>query len=155
MNEKYSKAYTEVLEIISHFSEEEYLKIPSEKIKFYEDNKDKNYNYKINPQIDLQEQNISKEAETLLIILFRDYFATQEQKNVLDNLLKQNQEKCDRKKYEEYNPNDIFKNNTKLNDIDVNMVNYNKELLPVKVNKETWYIKILEFFKSRFKKKEI
>lgn len=148
MNEKYSKAYTEVLEIISHFSEEEYSKIPSEKIKFYEDNKDKNYNYKINPQVDLQEQYISKEAEALLVILFRDYFATQEQKSVLDNLLKQNQEKTDKEKNEKYNSNDIFKNNTNLN-------NPNKELLPVKINKEAWYIKILEFFKSIFRKKDI
>lgn len=155
MNEKYSKAYTEVLEIISHFSEEEYSKIPSEKIKFYEDNKDKNYNYKINPQVDLQEQYISKEAEALLVILFRDYFATQEQKSVLDNLLKQNQEKTDKEKNEKYNSNDIFKNNTNLNSIEKNIDNTNKELLPVKVNKEAWYIKILEFFKSIFRKKDI
>ena len=32
----YAKAYTEVLEIISYFSKEEYSKIPSEKIEFYE-----------------------------------------------------------------------------------------------------------------------
>lgn len=152
MNEKYSKSYTEVLEIISHFSEEEYSKIPSEKIKFYEDNKDKNYNYKINPEIDLQEQYISKEAEALLVILFRDYFATQEQKDVLDNLLKQNQEKTDKEKNEKYNSDDIFKNNSNLNSITDNA---SKELLPVKVNKEAWYIKILEFFKSIFRKKDI
>lgn len=34
MNNTYSKAYTEVLEIINHFSEEEYKKIPKEKIDF-------------------------------------------------------------------------------------------------------------------------
>ena len=73
MNEKYAKAYTEVLEIISHFSEEEYSKIPSETIRFYEENMDTSYNYKINPQIDLNQQYISKEAEALLVILFRDY----------------------------------------------------------------------------------
>ena len=35
MNNTYSKAYTEVLEIINHFSEEEYKKIPKEKIDFF------------------------------------------------------------------------------------------------------------------------
>lgn len=46
MNNTYSKAYTEVLEIINHFSEEEYKKIPKEKIDFFEENKDKDYNFK-------------------------------------------------------------------------------------------------------------
>ena len=43
MNNNYSKAYTEVLEIIKYFPEEEYSKIPKEKIDFYKKNMDKNY----------------------------------------------------------------------------------------------------------------
>lgn len=147
MNDKYSRAYTEVLEIISHFSEEEYSKIPSEKIKFYEDNKDKNYNYKINPKIDLQEQYISKEAESILVTLFRDHFATDKQKEILNNLLKQNQVKSDKEKYEKYNPNNIFKNIENSNSI-----NDSEKLLPTIIKEEKWYTKILEFFKSIFKK---
>lgn len=147
MNERYSKAYTEVLEIISHFSEKEYSKIPSERIKFYEDNKDKNYNYKIDPQIDLQEQYISKEAETILVTLFRDCFATDKQKEILNNLLKQNQVKADKEKYEKYNPNNIFKKNANSNSI-----NESEGLLPTIIKEEKWYVKILKFFKSIFKK---
>ena len=70
MNEKYAKAYTEVLEIINHFSLEEYSKIPEQKIKFFKENQDKNYIYKINPEIDLEKQYISKEAEAVLVKLF-------------------------------------------------------------------------------------
>ena len=147
MNEKYSKAYTELLEIISHFSEDEYSKIPSEKIKFYEDNKDKNYNYKINPQIDLSKQYISKETEALIVILFRDYFATPKQKETLINLLRQNQQKTDKEKYEKYNPNDMFKNMTNKT-----ITNNQVAILPVTIKKEKWYIKILDFFKSIFKR---
>lgn len=149
MNDKYSKAYTEVLEIISYFSEEEYSKIPSEKIKFYEDNKDKDYKYKINPKMDLQEQNISREAEAILIILFRDCFATEKQKEILNNLLKQNQEKADQEKYEKYNPNDIFKNSKNSNK---EIANDEEKLLPLIIKEEKWYIKVLEFFKSIFNK---
>ena len=38
MTNSYAKAYTEVLEILSHFSAEEYSKIPQEKINFYKNN---------------------------------------------------------------------------------------------------------------------
>ncbi len=149
MNEKYAKAYTEVLEIISHFSEEEYSKIPSETIRFYEENMDTSYNYKINPQIDLNQQYISKEAEALLVILFRDYFATQKQRDTLNNLLRQNQEKTDKEKYEKYNPNKIFKNGINVTTTDDNQ----EVVLPAVIKEEKWYIKILKFFKSIFKKK--
>ena len=40
MSNAYSKAYVEVLEIMSHFSEEDFKKIPKSEIDFYNENKD-------------------------------------------------------------------------------------------------------------------
>ena len=91
MLNNYAKAYTEVLEILSHFSEEEFSKIPKEKIKYFEENMDKNYNYKINPELELSKQCISREANAILVSLFRDYFATESQKEKLDNHEKNNE----------------------------------------------------------------
>ena len=105
----YAKAYTEVLEILKYFSEEEYSKITQEKINFYKNNMDKNYNYNINPNIDLSKQYISKEANAILITLFRDYFATESQKKTLNNFLNQNQNKLENIRREKYNSNNIFK----------------------------------------------
>ena len=117
MNNLYAKAYTEVLEIINHFSEDEYKKIPKEKIDFYEKHKDRKYDFKINPNIDLAEQNISRKANAILVSLFRDYFATAKQKEILKNLLQQNQEKLEKEKYLKYNPDNIFnKSNSNIYD---------------------------------------
>lgn len=112
-NNKYSKAYTEVLEIIKYFPKEEYEKIPVEKIKFYKNNMDNDYIFKINPQIDLSEQNISKEANAIIVNLFTDYFATTEQKDKIKRILNQNQEKQEEEKRQKYNPDNIFKNTEK------------------------------------------
>ena len=98
MNNIYARAYTEVLEIISHFTKEEYSKIPIEKINFYKANQDKGYNYKINPEIDLSKQYISKEANAILVSLYRDYFATKSQKIVLEESLNKNQENFEKEK---------------------------------------------------------
>ena len=84
INIKYAKAYTEVLEIIKYFPENELNKISQEKIDYYKKNMDKNYKFEINPKIDLAEQNISKEASAIIISLFRDYFATEKQKQQLE-----------------------------------------------------------------------
>lgn len=141
MNEKYSKAYVEVLEIIKNFSDKEYSKIPEEKIKFFEENKDKDYEFKINSGKDFSEQNISKEAETIMISLFRDYFATEKQKKILYELLKQNQEKFEEEKIKRYDPNNIFKKTRQ-----------SEEVALVEVKEENLIKKIWEFFKSIFKK---
>jgi len=148
MNNAYAKAYTEIIEIISYLPEKELKKIPQEKIDFYNNNCDKEYVFKIDPKIDLKEQGISKEANAILVSLFRDFFATDKQREILDSLLKQNQEKLEQEKYERYNPNEVFKKQEKI----IEEKETNNELLPVNIEKEKWYIKILDFFKSIFKK---
>lgn len=148
MNNSYAKAYTEVLEIISYFSEEEYNKIPKEKIEFYEEHRDRDYNFKINPNIDLDEQNISHNTNAILVSLFRDYFATDKQKEILNRLLQQNQEKLEKERYQKYNPNNIFDNKSYNNQINT----VNEENYLIEVTKQTWYRKILDFFKSIFRK---
>ncbi len=98
MNEKYAKAYVEVLEILNHLPKEEYSKIPKERIEYFNQYKDMQYNFRINPNIDLSEQNLLKETEIVMVILFRDYFASEKQKEVLKNLLKQNYDKKEKEK---------------------------------------------------------
>lgn len=113
-NNKYARAYTEVLEIIKYFPKEEYDKIPIEKIEFYKNNMDKDYKFTIKPEIDLSEQNISIEANAIIVNLFTNYFATEEQKVKIKKILDLNQKKLEEEKREKYNPDNIFKkkNNT-------------------------------------------
>ena len=104
-----NKAYTEVLEIIKYLPEEEYNKIPKEKIEFFEQNRDPNYSFTINPEEDLSTQNISREANALIVVLYRDYFATEKQKEDLERILELNQQKKELEKKEKYNPDNLFK----------------------------------------------
>ena len=146
----YAKAYTEVLEILKYFSEEEYSKIPQEKIEFYKNNMDKNYNYNINPNIDLSKQYISKEANAILITLFRDYFATESQKKTLNNLLNQNQNKLENIRREKYNSNNIFSKNYR--NIDIEDKENKQELALIEMNDMKWYKKIWKFIKGLLRK---
>ena len=97
----YEKAYVEVLEILKYFPKKDYMKIPEEKIEFYKKNKDKNYIFTINPKVDLSKQNISREANAIIVNLYRDYFATEEQKLNIKEILElnhRNEEQEKRKK---------------------------------------------------------
>ena len=105
---KYTKAYVEVLELIHYLPIQEYRKIPKEKIQFYKNHIDKNYSFKINPNINLQEQNFSNEAKAIIINLFMDCFATEDKKQKIQDILTNNQIKKEEEKKKLYDPNSIF-----------------------------------------------
>ena len=141
-NPTYAKAYTEVLEILNSFPEEEYDKIPIEKIEFYRNNMDKEYNFTINPEIDFEEQYISKEANAIIVNLFKEYFATDEQKVKIEEILKINQEKEEQVKREKYNPDNLFNKVQKQETSNIETTESKKALIEYK---ESFFIKFKNF----------
>mgnify|MGYP004506114309 FL=1 len=147
----YKRAYTEVIEIIKYFPNEEYAKIPLEKINYYKENMDKDYNFQINPNIELEKQNISKEANAILVTLFNDYFATDRQKEILNNLLKQNQQKLEKQKQEKYNPSNLFMQSKTQQQNTVTLQKNNSESSLVEI-KEKFFTNFINFIKNIFKR---
>ena len=87
----YEMAYVEVLAILKKYlKEDEFNKIPKEKIDFLEKNKDCNYIFNINNELPIEKQSISKKAKAILVILYRDYFANEQQKGILKQILELN-----------------------------------------------------------------
>ena len=117
MNENYKKAYTEVLEIIKYLPEEEYEKISKERIKFFEENCDKNYEFKFDINKSLDEQEFLRETNAIIVVLFRDYFATDTQKEKLQRILLENERKYQEELREKYNPDNLFKNKNNSSEI--------------------------------------
>ena len=87
---KYKRAYVEVLEVINHLAPEEKAKIPKEKLDFYEENKDKDYDFIIDPRIPIEKYNLSREANSILLSLFLSYFVNSNQRAGLEKMLKDN-----------------------------------------------------------------
>ena len=54
MTSAYKRAYTEVVEIIKYLPNEEYSKIPLNKINYFKENMDKEYKFRIDPNIELE-----------------------------------------------------------------------------------------------------
>lgn len=139
-NIEYANAYSEINEILKYVPEEDYNKIPKNKINLFKDNANKNYQFKYNSNLTLDEQNVSKRAKAIIAILFRDYWATEEQRKKI--VAKQNYDRLqiEQNKQEKYNPDNIFKNReSKVEAIEnsVAMVEY----------KESIFTKIKNWFK--------
>ena len=100
VSSEYKIAYGEVLEILNFIPKSEYDKIPKTKIKMFIKNAGDIKGFKYNPNITLQEQNISEVGRTIIAILFRDYWATeQQQKRILE---KQNNDRIKLKEKFDY-----------------------------------------------------
>ena len=139
----YANAYKEVIEILKHVSKEDYDKIPKEKINLFEENANKEYNFIYDANKTLDEQNVSKKAKTIIAILYRDYWATDIQREKIKS-----KEQYDRKvkEQEHNNPDVIFKLKETTN-------NYEHSNFPIEVKKENLIQKILKFIKNIFKRK--
>lgn len=76
----YANAYKEVIEVLKYVSKEDYDKIPQDKINLFKKCANENYNFTYDINKTLDEQNVSKKAKTIIAILYRDYWATDEQR---------------------------------------------------------------------------
>ena len=125
----YKIAYSEVLEILKHISEEEYNKIPNDMIELFKTNANNDNEFVYNPNKTLEEQNVSETARTVIAILFRDYWATETQKEKI--IAKQN---YDRKKIKEekYNYNNLFNKNKKETEMQEEIKNNEVDIIPYK-----------------------
>ena len=151
---QYANAYTEVLDILKYISKEDYEKIPKSKIKVFEENSNKNYSFTYDENKTLDEQNVSEIAKAIIAILFRDYWATKEQRYVI---IKKQQEIKEKKQKElmakfEQNKNIPEKDLKKVNvasdldlDIDYELLGTNMQLYK---KKEGFFEKLVNKIKG-------
>ena len=105
----YKNAYTEVYEILSYLDEEEYKKIPNEVIKAIKLNRNLEYSYELNKELDLQKQPMLIETKAILFNLFRDYLSTPGQKEKILKMQAEDRKKIEIEKQKMYVKKDMFK----------------------------------------------
>lgn len=113
MEDTYEKAYTEVIELLKFFPKESVEKIPKEKLKLYLNKMDKTYNYKVDTTKSFEQQHMSEKTKAIFANIFRDYWATDYQRERIKAKEQYDKEKIEEEKRNKYNPNDIFKNRKK------------------------------------------
>lgn len=149
MEDNYKKAYKEVVEILKFVSKENVDKIPKEMLDMFEEEQDKEYNFKVDTTKSFEEQLLLEETKAIFSNIFRDYWANDYQRKVIIE-----KENMDRIKWEEekYDPKDLFKNNQK----NFNKQNNNNDKVDVNltvIKKENSFKKLIDkIFKSLKKK---
>lgn len=139
-----AKAYKEVYEILKYVPEKDLNKIPKELLYEIEENKDDNYIYEVETGEDFNDKKMLPETKNLLAYIFRNYWATEEQIDIINKRRKNREDLLDFEKRQIYNPDKIFNNKLDRMVIDSKIENSLTEV------KESFFEKIINFLKNLF-----
>lgn len=155
-NIEYANAYSEVIEILKYIPKEDYNKIPKNKIDLFNANANINYKFQYNPLLTLDKQNVSKRAQAIIAILFRDYWATDKQREKIIRKQQYDLERLEEEKKQKYNPEDIFKDKVHINNDTPKTLNAQEiQEKQVAKYKKSFLKKIVEKFSHIFNRNRI
>ena len=143
---EYANAYSEVLEILKFISKEDYEKIPVNKIELFKLNSNKEYEFTYNPKKTLDEQNVSKRAKAIIGILFRDYWATEVQREKIIKKQRNDRLILEEQKKSLYNIDNILKKQNVCSEVETK-----KEVTEMVVYKENFIARVFNKIKKIFK----
>ena len=146
VNQEYSIAISQTLEILSHTKKEDVDKIPIKFLNFLKENASKTYISSLDFSKPLEEMSLSSKTIGILSIINRKYWCNEEEKKDFDEKLNENEILYQHELYTKYNPNDIFTN--KKNNI-IEERNSNSALIEVK--NISLLQRIKQFIKNIFK----
>ena len=158
ITQNYKNAFTEVYTILNYIEDVDYEKIPPEVLEVIEENKNQDYEYEMNEEVDIFSQPMLPETKAILFNFFRDYWATPEQTEKIKRMQKEEMQKIEEKKKQQYGDYNVFKNNASNENESNNNSNItnatnaeNTSLIEVK--KDSVITKIINKIKSLFKHK--
>ena len=124
------RALTEVYNVLIMLDKENFDKIPKKMIEAIKENMDTEYDVQWN---EIENGNLLEDTEKILAVLYTDYLATLEEKNIIMQL--------ENLRYKDCYP--VFKNRVKKENI-------NEERKLVEVKKENWFIRLVGKIKCFF-----
>ena len=117
-------------------------------IEVLEENMNKEYEFVLENELELKEQQLLPETKAILFNLFRDYLATPEQKEKIIKMQNEERQNNELKKQQNYNV-DVFQNKAKISTKTIE--NQDNELIKYK---ESVFSKICNFLKIHFQRKK-
>lgn len=112
MENEYKRAYAEILEILKYLPKENINKIPHKLIVQMEKNKSKNYRFVLDRTRKINTQ-ISDTSKAILANIYKQFWATDYEKKVINAKEMCNRRKLENIKLEKYPKEILFKNRKK------------------------------------------
>lgn len=108
-NNNYKKALVEVEAVLSCLNYMDYKKIPQNIIEAIKVNKDENYIFEYDENLDYKDWNLMLETKAILYNLFKQYLATNEQKEYYKQKELIERNRIEKEKKQKYNVDNLVK----------------------------------------------
>ena len=145
-----SRTYAEVDAFLNTVDDEHREKIPKKLRKLFIKNKEENYNVTYDLSKPIHEQEISKEAISIIALLHLNYWCKSEkEKQDLTKLFNENTLKKEEEKQKKYSVDNLFKNRKVEQAVTNEEEKSNMQMIEYK---ENVFNKIINFIKRMFKK---
>ncbi len=141
-NEDYSKAYSEVLEVLRYIPKVDLVKIPKDEIMFYIKNMDNKHNYKYNFNKTFEDQKLMRLSKIIISNIYIKYLAKNKEE-LLENERKEIL-KLEEENRKIYNTDNIFRNKN----LDIEKDENNSLIV---IEKQGFFRKIIDKIKRLFK----
>jgi len=142
----YKNAFKEVYEILQNTDDELVAKVPKKFVSFLQNNMNTDYQTNIDKNIDIDKQQLLTETEDILSLIYRSYWATDEEKLEFSHKDTQDLIKIEENKKAQYKDiEEIFSKKQKLN-----KVTLDNSLMVIK--KESFLKKLFNKILNIFKK---
>ena len=143
MNVGTQEMYSEVYSILNLLGNSYITKLPKSLFKMIEEEKSSTYNPQYSEDQSLSEQNKKRESLSMIALFHLNYWCnSDEEKEQLKQLFKDNKEKHQAEIREKYNPDNLFKNNKQetiqeanVNSNNLAIVEYKESILKKFINK--------------------
>lgn len=142
-----NKRLVEVETILKKLDENYINKIPTEIWDFIEKNKDDQYTFFYDDNIELLNQNLNIDTIAILSYINMQYLLDEKSKKEVEEILIKDGAFLEQQKMKKYNPKNIFKNKENIEnkgERDVSMIEVKE--------KYKWYQKIISFFWKMWRK---
>ena len=146
---EYRIAATEVVYILDYFSEEFKANIPTNFLKFLNEQAIPEYNPNFDFSHGLDRLELRNKTKTLLAMIYRNYICSEKEKIEYEKILKQNENTYQVELREKYNPDNIFQKDKK----EYNTLNNERDNVQLVKYKESNLIKFINWFKKLFNRK--
>lgn len=151
MNVDTQEMYSEVYSILNLLGNNYIAKLPKSLFKMIEEEKSSTYNPQYSEVKSLNEQNIKRESLAMIALFHLNYWCnSNEEKEQLKQLFKNNEEKHQAEIREKYNPDNLFKNRKQENTTESQP--FINDVAIVKYKEKNFLQKIFDKIKYLFKK---
>ena len=145
------ETYSEVYGILNMLGENYIKRLPNSLYEMIRDSKSLTYNPQYSKEISLNEQNIKRESLSMIALFHLNYWCnSNEEKEQLKQLFKNNEEKHQAEIREKYNPDNLFKNRKQENTTESQP--FINDVAIVKYKEKNFLQKIFDKIKYLFKK---